>query len=808
MAPPETEQLLTTALGHHRAGRLPEAEVLYRRILAADPNHVMGLQFLGLLAHQVGRNDAAIELMGKAIAVNGRIPDCHFYIGVVFQVLGRLDEAAAHFSRAIALKGHFAEACYELANVRARQRRFAEAAAQYRRAVALQPNFVEALTNLGNVLLEQGARDEAVALWRRALALRPHYPVALMNIGLALRRQGKLDEAAAQFRRVLAVTPDYAEAHHNLGTVFEMLGRCGEAGAAYRRALVHKPDFHEPLDALVGLLLAQGDAAGAVELAKRALAARETPRTKSLLASCLCSCFVRPDRGDVRDLLVRALSEPWGRPADLAPTSIRFLELNEAIRASAARAAAAWPNLLPAAEFAGPGGLAELAGDRLLCALLESTPVAAVGLERLATGLRFILLTAARAEPDSTVTEPVLKLYCAIARQCFINNYVFAQSDAEIGEVRSLRDALAAALASGSAVAALTVVAVASYLPLHSLPGAAALLDRPWPDCVAAVLAQQVRAPFEEQALRATMPALTTIADEVSVAVRGHYEESPYPQWVKLPASGTAETVDRFIRKLFPLSPFIERGASDGPEILVAGCGTGQQAIEIALQFEASRVLAVDLSLTSLCYAQRQTRALGLDRIHYAQADIMRLPTINRTFDMIVASGVLHHLADPFAGWRGLVSMLRPGGLMFLGLYSETARRDIAAAQEFIRERGYRPTAGGIRRSRQELLEQPGTAPGGNVAAISDFYSADGCRDLLFHVCEHRLTLPRIAAFLADNGLQFLGFMLDALIRRNYARQFPADAAMTDLSQWHRYETANPATFIGMYQFWVQKHPA
>ena len=86
-----------------------------------------------------------------------------------------------------------------------------------------------------------------------------------------------------------------------------------------------------------------------------------------------------------------------------------------------------------------------------------------------------------------------------------------------------------------------------------------------------------------------------------------------------------------------------------------------------------------------------------------------------------------------------------------------------------------------------------------------DFFSLSECRDLLFHVQEHRLTLPEIASFIAENNLQFLGFELEPQIRRSYARQFPNDVAMTDLAQWHRYETENPSTFVKMYQFWVQK---
>ena len=137
--------------------------------------------------------------------------------------------------------------------------------------------------------------------------------------------------------------------------------------------------------------------------------------------------------------------------------------------------------------------------------------------------------------------------------------------------------------------------------------------------------------------------------------------------------------------------------------MLIAGCGTGQHAIETAQRFAGARVLAIDLSLTSLAYALRKTRELGVRNIEYAQADILKLGTIGRTFDVIESSGVLHHLADPFAGWRVLLSLLRPGGFMAVGLYSEIARADIVEARAFIAERGYGSSADDIRRCRQEL---------------------------------------------------------------------------------------------------------
>ena len=191
--------------------------------------------------------------------------------------------------------------------------------------------------------------------------------------------------------------------------------------------------------------------------------------------------------------------------------------------------------------------------------------------------------------------------------------------------------------------------------------------------------------------------------------------------------------------------------------------------------------------------------------IDYAQADIMALGTLGRSFDMIDSSGVLHHLADPFAGWRVLLSLLRPGGVMRLGLYSALGRQDVAAVRQFVAARGYTGEAASIRQCRQELMGfAPGT-PQRVIAETSDFFSTSECRDLLFHVQEHNLSLPQIADFLAANALTFLGFEGCATGYQRYAQLFPDDPAMADLGRWDRIENENPRLFFNMYQFWIQK---
>jgi 2-polyprenyl-3-methyl-5-hydroxy-6-metoxy-1,4-benzoquinol methylase len=446
--------------------------------------------------------------------------------------------------------------------------------------------------------------------------------------------------------------------------------------------------------------------------------------------------------------------------------------------------------------------LGPLVADALLRVMLESTPVCDAGLERLLTGVRTVLLDAA-VNATSDVSEAMIAFSCALARQCFINEYVYDVSGAEQQTLTKLREMVADALALGKPVLAIHLIALAAYAPLRTNDRVQAVLDRSWPAAVDRLISEQIREPQQDSQLRADIPRLTEITDAVSAAVQRQYEENPYPRWVTTAPASPVAGLAAYLRSEFPLGPIRDLPELGRPDILIAGCGTGQQSIAAAQRFPDARVLAIDLSLTSLAYAVRKSREAGVT-IEYGQADIMAFAPADRTFDAIEASGVLHHLADPMQGWSALLRLLKPGGFMRLGFYSDLARTDIKAAQSLISVRGIASTPDAIRRYRQEAMSSVDPRYAGIVGS-PDFYSTSACRDLLFHVQEHRLTLPQIGAFLKENRLTLLGFELDAPILAKYRARFPDDAAMTDLANWHRHEIENPATFRGMYQFWVQK---
>ena len=212
---------------------------------------------------------------------------------------------------------------------------------------------------------------------------------------------------------------------------------------------------------------------------------------------------------------------------------------------------------------------------------------------------------------------------------------------------------------------------------------------------------------------------------------------------------------------------------------------------------------AVDLSLASLAYAQRKSNELRFTNIDYLQADILHLHQIGKKFDIIESSGVLHHMNEPMAGWKVLVDLLKPGGLMNIGLYSELARQHIARVREEVTLLRLETSEADIRKFRKSLAESQDENHQ-QLIKSSDFFSLSTLRDLIFHVQEHRFTLLQIKKSLAELGLKFCGFEVEDIGSR--FRDFHGEASnIHDLVLWHEFEESNPHIFAGMYQFWCQK---
>jgi tetratricopeptide (TPR) repeat protein len=264
--------MLGNAVRLHRAGRLAEAERIYREILEIDARHADSLNLLGMIAYQGGRHELAAETIRRAIAINERQSSYHSNLGTVLQAQGNLKEAVACYQRALALNPNQSEPHINLGTILQAQGKLTEAAACYERALVLKPDSGEAHANMGTTLQAQGKLKEAVVCYERALALKPDCAEICYNLGNVLQAQDRLEEAVANLKQALALKPNYAEAHANLGIALHAQGKLQEAVVCYGRALTLKPDYPEAHGNLAIALHDQGKLDESVAHHKRALA--------------------------------------------------------------------------------------------------------------------------------------------------------------------------------------------------------------------------------------------------------------------------------------------------------------------------------------------------------------------------------------------------------------------------------------------------------------------------------------------------------------------------------------------------------
>ena len=536
--PVAPDALLQEAILLHRRGDLAEAVRRYEQILSSEPANADALYYLAMVSCQQGRFAEGADFAQKAVASRPQDARAHNLLGMALGRLGRNDDALAAFDAAIAHEASFAEAHGNRGNALSDLGRVEEAVTSYERGVAFAPDSIGDWINLGAAQHQLGRHEQALASYDRALALRADVPEAhfnrgnilthlgryqdalasfdamlshdprnadgLNNRGHALLKLGRPEDALASFDEALALAENHVGALVNRGIALKDLGRLDDAVASYERALAAKPDAADAHINLGKLLVARGENARALASAVQALAVETTEEAKALFAECVKNRRLAYDPGGVRALIFRALTEPWDRPADLAIPAVSLVKVEPAIKDGCARAVAAWPRRIAGGDLA--GGLPAIAIDPLLRTILVSVPVCDVDLERLLTALRVVVLAGAVRGQAPANEETWLAFSCALARQCFINEYVFDVTATELDQVARLQKHLTEVARSGSEISPHLLAAVAAYMPLHALDGIDVLLDRAWPAPVAELLTQQVREPREEQALRATIP--------------------------------------------------------------------------------------------------------------------------------------------------------------------------------------------------------------------------------------------------------------------------------------------------------------
>ena len=587
----------------------------------------------------------------------------------------------------------------------------------------------------------------------------PRHPDAWRALADCYRREGRSWNALGAHRKLLELEPNNPEHYFNLACLYCELGLDNEGLTAYFQTALLDADFDQAYVA-IGQKIRDFRFSSTQPILY--------PVLERLIAA---DGYVRPS--SVAQAVLSLLShDPLLEPLLNEPNDVAGVEsLQVAIRDL---------NHLP-----------------LLHTLMKSCALPDLRFEALFCRMRRVALLYLS---ELEISNELLDFLSTLAVHCFTNDYLYPERDDEVALVAALEDRVHLGIEGSESIGLTDLLCLATYRPLHRLlPASSVTLLDTVPEVKQRIFSE----PLTERTLVAELRSLGEITDTTSIKVRRQYENNPYPRWVRAQVRAEAVSADTvFKQSALRFHTGCELNLA-APEILIAGCGTGQHAIESAATWRDSKLLAVDISLTSLSYAKRKTAELSLENIDFLHADILDLRSLNREFDIVECVGVLHHMRDPKMGLRVLADLLKPGGLIKLGLYSEIARGQLASSRRKAGHLGAEPTDSQIREYRRRLVD----AGGEELDALcewSDFFNLSEWRDLIFHVQEHQFSLSQIDRLLDDANIRFCGFENPSLIEK--FRDFHGDASnIYDLGAWQAAEAHEQSLFTGMYQFWCQK---
>jgi 2-polyprenyl-3-methyl-5-hydroxy-6-metoxy-1,4-benzoquinol methylase/Flp pilus assembly protein TadD len=746
------EQLLDEASVNRDEGRLEDAVRIYRSILQEHPQNTEAQKALHKLQKLMNKTS------GKGSARSGRKAKTKRKAR-----LAKAGSVARTKSARTKSRPQAADRDVQRMLALFNGGQFLEAELGTRHLIQRFPHDAMLYNMLGAALGEQGKTEQAVASYVQAINLKQDYGEAHTNLAMMLNKLGLQEQAAESCRLAIAAEPDNIRAHNCLGHILRRQGRFDEAVTCHARAHKIDPESWEPL-------------AGFAEAVQHVQIIKTNSQAMELIGLCF-------EHAEVTSENVVAASQ-----------AILTSVLEKHISAGALT----HPDLADITPHA----------IELLSAHLKNAMMANIDLERILNHLRRTLLESwSIDDQDDLTANKGAELLEAFAYHAYINEYIWHVSDDENERLEALEAHIASEIQVGAAPNEFELYLLASYRPLWVIECIRnwALKERGnTSDRLKDFLRTVIYNSERERELGEQLECLTSIDNEVSVAVRSQYEENPYPRWHSISVGDSLPYTELIQKDIAPHKCEL-KPTSPSPEILIAGCGTGKQPILTAIAVQNSNVLAVDLSRTSLSYAKRKAEEFNVRNIRFAQADILKLGELDRSFDVIECSGVLHHMADPEAGLRVLLERLKPGGMMNIALYSEIAREQMGAWGELVSENNFDSSLQGMRDFRA-WINANDTPEARALHSTSDFYTASMLRDLMFHVQEHRYTLPKIEALLDRNNLEFLGFrFIDPNTKPDYVKRFPKDPDGTDLKKWHNLELHKPNLFLGMYQFWCRK---
>ena len=752
--------LKVKSINSHIKGNLDEAEkgyIAFQKNGFYDPDI---LSNYALLCEGRGENEKAIKLYEKCISNSPNHIFSKINLSFLYYKLNNFKKAEKIINEAINLKPRMPNGYCIRGLILKSLDKYDESRISLEKAIEIDSDYFDAYINLGLLHKDYNNFKDAEKYYLKAIELNNKSAIAHLNLGACYKESLKLDKAILHTEIAIKLDSKLENSYLNLATIYNQIGDYNKS-FEYAKEEISNDKNSELGYQLISELIKKIEP-------KRFLDENNRELIKNIL-----------NRKDISHReLFRTIN-------NLVPTKV--LE-----RLS-----------VPDFDLNDNREFSIIKKDKVLIKALSLIIFCSPLWEQALRNIRKIMLL--NYSEKENISDNVLNFTIALGEQCFLNEYVYYVSDEEKSKLEELKKSIQlnnrnqdyklSLISCYQSLSSINnkIINLTNYKPIHKEFNK--LLD------------SQFREIAIENNLANKIKKIGNISDLTSMEVKNQYESNPYPRWRY--NSYAKEKKINFLSvinsEIYPdqIKSNQIKLTNKKINILIAGCGTGIQILE-ASRYRNCEITAIDLSNSSICYAKRKVDEYGMKNVDFIEMDLLELKKLNKQFDLIECSGVLHHMKDPTKGLSVLIDSLEANGFLKLGLYSKLARKEILKARQLISEKDIQPSLNEIRIFRDDVIK-------GKIEKInqitnwSDFYSTSMCRDLCFHSQEKCYTLIEIKNILKISKLEFLGFTTSNDIKDKYQRKNKAIKSLYDLDLWDKFEQLNPNSFREMYQFWTRK---
>ena len=752
--------LKVKSINSHIKGDFNEAEKGYITFLKNGFSDADIFSNYALLCEGKGEFDKAIKLYERCISHFPNHLFSKLNLSFLYYKLNDFKKAEILVEEAIKLKPKIANGYCIKGLILKSLNKYNESKLSLEKAIQIDENYFDAYINLGLLHKDSNNYSEAEKYYLKAIKIKSNSAIGHLNLGACYKESLDLDKAILHTELAIELDSKLENSYLNLATLYKQKGD-------YRKSL---------------------------ELARKEIKInKNSDLTYQLISELIKKVeLLELSEKDNREMLRNLLNRK-----DISHREL-FNNINNLISTEILEKLSKYEfELYDNNEFN------IIIKDKELLKALSILIFSSTLWEKVLVNIRRNLLI--NYSENKKINKNILNFTIALGSQCFLNEYVYYISEEEKCRLKELKKSVHKQNQNQNYVLAL----ISCYQSLSSINTKFINLNTYQSNNKEfnELLDLQFREIILEQKISEKIRKIGAIHNSISKEVKSQYELNPYPRWRynSYAKEKKVNYISIINSEIYPntITSSQINLTHKKLNILIAGCGTGIQILE-ASRYSNCEITAIDLSNSSISYAKRKVDEYGMGNINFIEMDLLELTQLNKRFDVIECSGVLHHMQDPAKGLATLVQSLEPKGFLKLGLYSKQARQEILKARELIKERDIKPNLYEIRNFRNDVLNGD-IKKLNEITSWSDFYSTSMCRDLCFHSQEKCYSLIEIKKMIEKANLEFLGFILSKDIKDKYQRQNKNIDALKDLELWDKFEEIYPSCFREMYQFWTRK---